>query len=322
MSLRVLVTGATGFLGAHLLDSLAARGHAARVLARASSDTADLEARGVEVVRASFADASALRAALEGCDATIHAAGGGIARRLEDVYVANVGNTRRLADAAERAGCRRFVFVSSLAAHGPASADRPASEGDHDRPRSHYGQSKRLAEATLADRDLEVTSLRPPALYGPGEHRLVALFRAARRGVVPMVHPEGTVSLLHGADCADACVRAAERERGAGALYLGEPRIYRRREMAELIGAAVGRRVRVLSVPVPALRRLAALSESVANLRGRAAMFGRDKVRDAGAAHQSCDASRAREALGWRTHREFESGARESYADYQRRGWL
>jgi len=319
---RVLVTGATGFLGHHVVEALVARGHEVRALARAQSRAESIEALGASVVRGSFDERESLRRAAE-VDAIVHAAGGGIVRSTADFYRGNTDTTRALLEAAPST-LARFLLVSSLAAHGPSRGLVPDDESVPDAPVSHYGRSKLLAEeAALACVDrFPVTALRPPALYGPGEHRMVGLFRAAERGLVPMVHPSGTLSMLHGADCAQVIARALEVPHESGAYFAAEPRAYGRREMAELIGRAVGRRVRVLPVPPSAMRAIGAAVELAGAIRGRPVMLSRDKAADATQRHQSCDASRARRLLAWSPVHDFEAGAREAYADYRRRGWL
>ncbi|MCA9616451.1 MAG: hypothetical protein KC586_27025, partial [Myxococcales bacterium] len=185
-------------------------------------------------------------------------------------------------------------------------------------------RSKRAAERVV----LEDTSgpsvmvLRPPALYGPGEHRLVPLFRAALRGVVPTVHPDGTLSILSGHDCAEAIARVIEVEPEARTLFLAEPKPYGRRQMAELVGEAVGKRVTVLPIPVPVLRAAAFGSELAGRLRDQPVAFTRDKVRDLAAPHQSCDPSRAMEELFWAPRDDFASGAKTMVQAYRAKGWL
>ena len=323
--MRVLVTGATGFLGGHLVDRLLARGHRVTALARATSRTEELEARGVEVVRVDLARPAELAEPIRRAEALVHAAGGGIVRDVAGFYRGNTETTRRLLEvAAVHGALHRFVLVSSLAAHGPSAPGRPAREEDPDAPRSHYGKSKRAAEqAALCHAELfGVTVLRPPALYGPGEHRMVPLFRAAARGVVPMVHPAGTLSLLSGRDCAEAIARALEAPHPSGVYYVAEPQPITRRAMAEAIGAAVGRRVRVLPVPGPLFAGIGAASELAGRLRDRPVMLGLDKVRDASRPHQACAPTRAMKTLGWTPRDRFAEGAREAWDDYRRRGWL
>jgi nucleoside-diphosphate-sugar epimerase len=321
--MRVLVTGATGFLGGELVELMRERGWHVRAFARATSRTEALEARGVEVVRGSFARIETLADAARGCDAVVHAAGGGIVRRPEDFERANVATTKQLLAGVRAAGgTGRFVLVSSLAAHGPSAPSRPAREPETDQPRSLYGKSKRAAEEATLGESFPVTIVRPPALYGPGEHRLVPLFRAALRGVVPMVHPQGTLSMLSGRDCAEAIARVLEVEPEARTLFVAEPRIYGRREMAELVGAAVDRRVRVVPIPVPVLRAAALGSELAGRLRDAPVAFTRDKVKDLSAAHQCADPSRAMEELFWSARDDFASGARAMAQAYRAKGWL
>lgn len=320
--MKVLLTGATGFLGEHLVAALQAHGHEVRALVRATSRTEALEGAGVEVRVGRLDAPTELAAVAAGVDAVVHAAGGGIVRRREDMRRLNRDGTANLL-AACPATVRVFVLVSSVAAHGPSPADEPATEDRAEAPISAYGQSKLAAERVLFARERPFVSIaiRPPALYGPGEHRMVDLFRAAARGVVPMVHPEGTLSLLHGADCAHLIARALERP-VAGTYFAAEPQVYRRREMAEAIGRAVGRPVRVVAVPPWALQLAGAVSEGWGRLRDRPVMFSRDKVADMSQPHQTCDPSLAMATFEWEPRQRFDAGAREALADYRRRGWL
>lgn len=319
---RVLVTGATGFLGAHLVEVLLREGHDLVAFARPSSRTEAIEAQGVRVARGAFDDAESLRRAAASVDAIVHAAGGGIVRELRDYYDGNTESTRALLRAAPST-LARFVLISSVAAHGPSERGRPANEGIPDAPRSHYGRSKRAAELATLRSGLPATLLRPPALYGPGEHRMVPLFRAASRGVVPMVHPSGTLSLLSGADCAEAVARALAVPHPSGVYYVAEPEPMVRSEMAQAIGRAVtGRDVRVLAIPAGGVRTGAAIAEGIGRWRGEPSHLNRDKARDMTAPHQSCDPSLAMRALGWRATERFATSAPAIAEAYRRRGWL
>jgi nucleoside-diphosphate-sugar epimerase len=180
----VLLTGGTGFIGLRLAQRLLAAGHGVRAVVRPMSRAAPLTEAGAEVEAIGLRDPRALSAALEGMDVVVHAAGGGVMRRPEDLEGAHVTTTRVLAEAA-RDRRPRVLFLSSLAAQGPAGLDAPATEADGPAPRSTCGRAKRAAERALPASGLDVAILRPPAVYGPGDPRLRPLFRAARRGWLP-----------------------------------------------------------------------------------------------------------------------------------------
>jgi len=303
---KVLLTGATGFLGGHLVPRLLGRGLSVRAFARPTSRTAPLEAQGVEIVRGALTDDGDVAAAMDGVDAVVHAAGGGLALDPAVIHRANTETTRTLVRHAT--SLRRFVLVSSLAAHGPSRPGRPATEADPDAPRSEYGKSKLAAERALAALPCPWVVLRPPALYGEGEHRMEPLLRAARRGVVPTVYPAGTLSMLSGPDCAEAIAQALVQPEAAGVYYVAEPEPITRRAMAQAVGSQVGRRVLVVPLPPLVVRAAAALAE--ARARGGAPLvLTRDKVRDVLQPHQACDPGRALRELDWSPRDRFLAAA-------------
>lgn len=297
------------------------RGHQITAFARASSQTASLEAAGVRVVRGDLRRVEDVSVAAEDSDAIVHAAGGGIVRDLRGFYEGNTETTRALVAGAPKR-LEHFVLISSLAAHGP-SGRTPATEDDVDSPRSHYGRSKLAAERAamrLGER-ARVTVLRPPALFGPGEHRMVALFQSASRGVVPMVHPTGSLSMLSGADCASA-VGAALDGAHEGMFYVAERKPISREAMARAIGRGVGRSVRVVPIPTAAMHCIGVVAEGVAHARGRTAMINRDKVADMVSPHQTCDPRLAIDTLDWAPSERFVDAAPDIASAYRERGWL
>ncbi len=318
--MRVLLTGGTGFLGGFLISELTRMGIETRVFARATSDVSALE---VDVVRGSFDDPGSLVRALRGVDVVLHAAGGGLGS-AEAIYRSNTESTRALLAASKGTSLRRFVLVSSLAAAGPSRAHSPLSEVDPARPMSDYGKSKLAAErAVIAAGDrLHVTVVRPPAIYGPGDTRMLPLFRGAQRGVVPLVAPQGTLSIVYAEDVARAIGRAVAGEHESGRVYFLSAEIITRRELAESIGHAVSRRVRVASLPKTLLRALG-VAGSVARAMGRTSLpLTVDKARDVTQEHQSCSAERIRAELGWVAEVPLEEGMKRTASDYRSRGWL
>lgn len=177
----VALTGATGFIGRHLLRELPRRGYRIRVLLRRPID---VPAEASSAVVGDLARPQNMSAALAGVDAVIHSAG--IAHAMsgvpeDDYRVLNTEATIALARAAERAGAKRFVFLSSIRAQSGPVADGVLSEEMEPRPTDAYGQSKLAAEEGLAQLGIDWVALRPVLVYGPGvKGNMAALLRLAR----------------------------------------------------------------------------------------------------------------------------------------------
>jgi nucleoside-diphosphate-sugar epimerase len=198
--MRVAVTGATGFVGSHVVRRLTASGHQVRILARRMPISALTPDKPLEVVLGDLDDQVALRRLVGGVDAVIHVAGIIKARRAAEFHKVNVEGTRHIAAAlAEVSSDVRVIHVSSLAAREPGL--------------SPYCASKRGGEDAIRalPNPVRLTIIRPPAVYGPGDAEIFPMFKAASLGFC--TYP-GTrlsrVSLIHGADLAAAIVAAVE----------------------------------------------------------------------------------------------------------------
>lgn len=256
----VAVTGATGFVGGHLLAALLRQEHRIRALTR----RAQPPRAGVTWVEGALDRPTALARLLAGADAVIHVAGVVNAADRQGFAAGNIAGTAAVLETASAAGVRRFVHVSSLAAREPALSD--------------YGWSKAEAERLVAASSLDWTIVRPPAVYGPGDTEMLELFRVARTGVVPMP-AGGRASLIHAEDLA-RLLAALARPSNAGTRVLepddGRTDGWSHVALARAIGRAVGRRVLVLPVPAPALRLAARLDRLV---RGDKAKLTPDRAR-------------------------------------------
>jgi len=300
---KLAITGGTGFLGGHVLREAAARGLAVTALAR----SAQLPGPGVRWIEGSLEDHPSLAALVEGADAVIHIAGAINTPTLAGFVAANVTGTASLLTAAEAAGVRRFVHVSSLSAREPDL--------------SNYGWSKAASEALIARSSLDWTIVRPPAIYGAGDREMLELFRIAkRRGIVPLP-PRGRLSLIEAGDLARLLLDLAPAAEAAGQVYEpddGADTGYSHRELGRMLGEAVGRpRVLALSVPGFALRLVAAAER----LRlGDGAKLTRDRVRYF--CHPDWVAHRRPPSAIWRPQVAAREGLRATADWYRERGWL
>lgn len=322
----VLLTGATGFVGAHVAEAFAGHAGRLRALVRSTSRTERLRELGVEIETASFQDAAALRRAVQGAEVVVHLAALTHARTQAELDTVNADATRALLDAilAVQPRPRRLVYMSSLAAAGAAGGE-PLRRDDEPRPLTAYGRSKLAGErVVLAAADqLEIVVLRAPAVYGPRDPEMLRFFRLARLGVLPVPSgPARPLQLVYVKDLAEAVVLAAVGERARGVYHVAEGRAYPWAEVCRILGRVAGRPVWLAPLPGAVLRGAAALSEWGARLAGRSTMFNRDKARELLAPGWLCETEAARTELGFEARTPLEQGLRETWDWYRNEGWL
>ena len=325
--MKAFVTGGTGFVGSHLVEELQRRGYdEVRCLVR--SDLKWLDGLGATPVRGDLFDAEALREGVRGVDAVFHVAGLTRAPTQEALDRANVAGTLNLLDAVREAAPEvgRVLVTSSLAAAGP-STERPLTEADPLRPITRYGRSKEAMEAAVQERfrDLSVTIVRPPVVYGPREADIFTIIKTAdQRRLFPIVGDghEPQLSLVHVRDLVRGMADAVEAETAAGETYfLGSEAYYTWNEIRDTIVRALGKPVLKVNVPVPLVGTVGAIVEGVGRLMGEYPPLNRDKAREAKASWL-CSVAKARRELGYCQSIELEEGMAETVAWYRAQGWL
>ena len=320
--MEALVTGATGFVGSHLVQVLVEAGVGVRALVRRTSDTRNLQALGIRRVETSLEDGAGLARAAEGTDVVYHLAALTRARSRNEYFRVNAEAVRVIAQVAHSAGAR-LVYLSSLAAVGPTRAGRPVLESDPPLPITEYGRSKLAGEVACRESGAETVILRAPAVYGPGDRELLRFFAMAARGLILMpAGPDRPLQLLHVRDLSAALAQAGAVTEPGALYHVADPRVYYWSAVVDLVAAAVGRRVRVLRVPSALVTTAAAASEWGAGMLGRATMFNRDKVRELLAPGWLCDTAAAERELGFRCRIPLATGLTETAQWYRARGWL
>jgi nucleoside-diphosphate-sugar epimerase len=264
--MRVLVTGASGFVGSAVLPALRAKGHMVRAAVRREADCdADEQVRVGDL----SPDAD-WRDAVRGIDAVVHLAARVHVMHdtspdpLAEFRRSNVEGTLALARAAAAAGAKRMVFLSSIKVNGEATTDRPFTERDAPAPKDPYGVSKAEAEAGLArvatESGLELVVLRPPLVYGPGVRaNFLRLVRLADRGApLPFGAVDNRRSMVFVGNLADAIVRCVEHPAAAGRTFLvSDGEDLSTSDLIARLAKALGKRATLVPVP-PALMRAAA----------------------------------------------------------------
>lgn len=328
--MKILVTGASGFLGSHVAEQLSKQGHAVRALVRRSSNKKFLQTlANVELAEGSVEDAERVAEAVKGVDAIVHSAGLVKARSEAEFHLTNVKGTENLVVAAKAhaPGLKRFVFVSSLAVAGPSMDGVPVHASREPMPVTHYGRSKLAAERIVlaAKGELPVVVLRPAAIYGPRDAEVFAFFQSITRGLLPTVGLKtSTMSVIYGADCADACIKAITADVPSGAIFFvddGRPLLLN--EMLEEIERALGKKALLrLHLPMPVVWAAATASELFGRVTNKAVMLTRDKMNEIRQPHWVCSSEETRRALDWEPRVGLAEGTKLTAQWYRENGWL
>jgi len=302
------VTGATGFIGAHVVRTLVEGGHRVTALVRASSSRESIEKMGAQIALGDMEDTDSLVRAIGDVDVVFHLATVLKVPWKTEFRTVNIGGTAALAKAcADRATPPALVIVSSLAAGGISPPDRPRTERDPSKPISRYGRMKLDSEqaAVAFAKQVPITIVRPPMVLGDGDRWAVPLFKSVARGthVTPTLR-DHRVSLVHVRDLATAIVTAGmwgERVGDdTGMYYVAADERPTYAELGAMIARAMGLPPpRVVRSPALATGVLAFFGEVVARIRDQPTMLNMDKWREATAGSWICDATKARGELGW-----------------------
>ena len=325
--MKVLLTGASGFVGSHILDALCARGIDTAVLLRPTSDQRFLSVHlpKLKIHNGSITEPASLAGALCGITRIIHCAGCTRARQNSDFDAINHLGTRNLVEAANAAGSiERFVHISSLAVSGPATPARPAREDDPPRPLSAYGKSKLAAETVVrAQCRSPFTIIRPPAVYGPRDYAFLPMFTTVQRHICPRPSRTQALSLVFVRDLAAAVVACLEQPAAAGRTYFaaGEETI-----TARGLACVIARRMGCWTVPLPLppaiLWPVCFAEEVFSRLTGRATLLNLQKFAELRAPGWVCDSSRLRQEVGYTCRTTIEQGVTETLTWYRDQGWL
>ena len=321
--MRAAVTGATGFVGRRLVEALVREGAQVACLARSRARARTLPAE-CRIVEGDLFDRAALTSLSSDAEVVFHCAGLVMARNDAEFLRVNRDGTESLARAAREAGVSRVVFVSSLAATGPATSEAAVDERSQPRPVTPYGWSKLAAEAALRAVDIPSVILRPAAVYGPGDQAFLRIFRMARLGCAPVLGDgRQIVSLIHVDDLARALVAVAAAPNTAGRLYhAASPETPSQRELVLAIGGALGRTVRVVAVPAPVARTVLFITGTVAALFGRATQLSSNRAGEFLAPAWTCSSAALEHDTGWRPEIALGDGLRATAQWYRQAGWL
>ena len=290
--MRILVTGANGFIGAHLCQELSRRGINFRATARNSNAN-----NYADFVNCDLETAESLDQLMDGCDIVVHLAGRAHVTSddsKEKYRVANEFVTQRLADAAIKNGISRFVYLSSIKVNGESSGPGlPIRSTDVPSPLDNYGRSKLAAEQALQEicsaSSMDYVIIRPTLVYGKGvKANFSALISAVKRGIpLPIATVKNSRSMIGINNLIDLIVATCTNPKAANQTFLASDGIDTSTpELVRLIAKSLNRRTRIFPFPISILRSLAAV-------------FGKSTVIDKLTGSLAVDISHTTNTLNW-----------------------
>jgi len=337
---RVLITGATGFIGGHLAAALVRRGDSVKCLVRSKYKARQLAGMGAQLIEGDVNAPDSLAAVVKDVDCAYHLAGAVRSLTGKEMWRVNAGGTRAIVDACAALGTPpTLVLVSSLSAAGPSAPDHPRRESDPCRPVSNYGRSKRAGEAAAANAAgrLPVTIVRPPIVFGPRDWSTLMFYRPVKRfGVLAVPNSrQNRYSFIHSDDLVHALIAAAEKgtrlapgndgaegfEQGCYFVAYGRPVTYC--QFGALIAKSLGRhRIRHVRAGDFVMRAGGKVSDVVAQIRRKPPLFSFDKAKEATAGSWACSPKLIEAECGYRPSANFAQRVNQTARWLFENGWL
>lgn len=323
------MTGATGFTGSQLIRKLLSRGALVRAIARESSNVEQFAGLDIEWYRGEVYDPDTVARAAAGVDYIFHVAAAYREAKLSDrdYWNVHVKSTELLAQAAlENQGFARFVHISTVGVHSHIEKP-PADENYPIKPGDIYQKTKAEAEGWFRDfaqaNHLPFTVLRPAAIYGPDDTRLLKVFRMAAWPFYPLLgRGKCLYHLIHVEDLTDIMLKAAEVPEALGEVFIcGNPESISLEDIGRIVADELGKPFRPLRLPAWPFFVAGSLCEFVCKPLGleppiyprRVAFFTKDR---------SFNTSKLQHKLQYRVKYDNETGLRQTVKDYVEKGWL
>ena len=325
---KVLITGASGFLGYHLIQTAIAANFEVFAAVRKNSNIEHLNEFPLKYLYLNYEDPEQMSRLIaeNKIDFIIHSAGVTKAIRQEVYDQVNAGYTINLAKAAENSGgiCKKIVFISSLAAVGPLNdGQQKITEQTHPRPVTAYGRSKLLAENQLASISIPTTILRPTAIYGPRDKDIFIMLKTISNGMDPYIGKiVQELSFVHAEDVALAAVQSLTIKNALGIYHITDGNSYNRYEFSDISKSILNRKAFRFHIPMPLVKSLAFFLEKVNGWLNKPSVISREKLHELAAINWICDITKANKDLNFIPKYNLQTGLEDTISWYKKNKWL
>lgn len=326
--LIALVTGASGFVGSHLVDYLLNKGFIVRCIVRKTSSLKWLNGKEVELFYCGLNDKEGLKIAFEGVDYVFHVAGVVKSKKPEGYYLGNVETTRNLLEVAVefKNKIKRFLVVSSQTVSGPSLDGKPVDENNTCQPITTYGRSK-FAEEELAKKymaQLPITICRAPAVYGERDTEILIFFKTFNSGLMTTIgFSKKLISLIHVRDLVEGFYLAAVSEKSSGQIYfISSEKYYTWQEIGDITSKVLNKKPFSVKVPHSIVFVIAVIAQFFAMFSSKPATLNIEKAKDITQQFWICNTGKAVRDLGYHQKISIQEGIKRTCDWYKKEGWI
>jgi nucleoside-diphosphate-sugar epimerase len=326
--MKVLVTGASGFVGSYLAEVLSNKKYEVYALVRSSSNLRWISDLDINIIYGSLQDKKSLRSAIKDKDYIFHLAGITKANNLDEYNKGNFSGTKNLVDVIleQNIKLKRLIFTSSQAALGPSPSFKPIDETQGPQPLTFYGESKLKAQQYIEEHfdKIPATIVIPSAVYGPRDTDVLEFFKTVKLGIIPHLQGrEKYASLIHVKDLADGIISAVESSNSVGQSYfLANPKPYAWSEISRITLDYFGKRAVHVNVPLPLLQGVAFFTEVFSKMTKKPNIVSRQKIIEMKQDFWICTPAKAQRDFKWQAKIEIEDGIKETLSWYVANHWL
>lgn len=328
MKNTAFITGASGFIGSHLVDFLLQKNWKVICLVRPSSSLQWLKDKPVSILSADINDEKKITPLLAECTHVFHLAGVLFGKDREEYLQGNLEYTKKLLNLIKTAkpDLKRFLHISSLAAAGPSDTGRLIDESDELKPITWYGETKALAEKYLKENadSFPLTVIRPPVVFGPRDYAMLELFKASKLGfnLIPG-HKNKYISIIYIRDLIQGIYDACISDSTIGKTYfLSNEEYCPQYHLGEVIIEKMNRKPKNIVIPWILMKLVSSLLEFFGKLFRKKVILNRQKLLEIGQNYWICTSARAKTDFGFQTETKLEDGIAETLKWYNENRWL
>lgn len=326
--MKAFVTGGTGFVGSHLIDRLLEKGYEVHALKRKTSDTKWLDGKNVNFVEGDLFSNDVLKNVIKDMDYVFHVAGVVKAKDLAGYQRGNSLSTKNLIEITNEVnpGLKKFVHISSLAVCGPTPDEKPLTEDYTPRPITSYGITKYQAEQeVLKYKDkINVTIIRPPAVFGPRDAEILVYFKTYNSGLNSIIgFGEKYLSLVYIEELIDGIMLAAESDKANGQTYfICMDEAYNWDTIGSVTGKLLNKKAIKLKLPHSLVYTVGYISQFFSKFSKQAATLNVEKCKDITQTRWVCSNEKAKSELGYKQILSLEEGFKKTINWYKEAGWI